>query len=65
MDAKEIVDKYRQYLYGLGTYYKEPLPFVKGEGKWLFDAAGRVVAQDLPNAAAVPLEDVLAGDGSG
>ena len=41
MEAKEIVEKYRSLLYGLGTYYKEPLPFVKGEGKWLFDAAGR------------------------
>jgi 4-aminobutyrate aminotransferase len=41
MDAQEIVDKYRRYLYGLSTYYKEPLPFVKGEGKWLFDAGGR------------------------
>jgi 4-aminobutyrate aminotransferase-like enzyme len=41
MDTKEINDKYRKYLYGLTTYYKEPLPFVKGEGKWLTDAAGR------------------------
>ena len=41
MEAKEIVEKYRSLLYGLGTYYKEPLPFVKGEGKWLFDANGR------------------------
>ena len=41
MDAQEIVDKYRRYLYGVGTYYKEPLPFVKGEGKWLTDASGR------------------------
>jgi 4-aminobutyrate aminotransferase-like enzyme len=41
MNAQEIVDKYRRYLYGLSTYYKEPLPFVKGEGKWLFDASGR------------------------
>jgi 4-aminobutyrate aminotransferase-like enzyme len=41
MDAQEIVDKYRKYLYGLTTYYKEPLPFVKGEGKWLTDASGR------------------------
>jgi 4-aminobutyrate aminotransferase len=41
MDATEIIEKYRRHLYGLGTYYKEPLPFVKGEGKWLFDAAGR------------------------
>src|SRR5215510_3864330 len=41
MDRKEIVEKYARYLYGLGTYYKEPLPFVRGEGKWLFDADGR------------------------
>src|SRR5260221_13199595 len=41
MDSNEIVDKYRKYLYGLTTYYKEPLPFVKGEGKWLTDASGR------------------------
>jgi 4-aminobutyrate aminotransferase-like enzyme len=41
MDTKEINDKYRKYLYGLTTYYKEPLPFVKGEGKWLTDASGR------------------------
>jgi 4-aminobutyrate aminotransferase-like enzyme len=37
----EIVDKYRKYLYGVSTYYKEPLPFVRGEGKWLQDADGR------------------------
>src|SRR5207245_9080102 len=41
MDTQEIVDKYRRYLYGLGTYYKEPLPFVKGEGKWLTDSNGK------------------------
>jgi 4-aminobutyrate aminotransferase len=41
MEAKEIVEKYRSFLYGLGTYYKEPLPFVRGEGKFLYDAAGR------------------------
>src|SRR6185503_19058931 len=41
MDTQEINDKYRKYLYGLTTYYKEPLPFVKGEGKWLTDASGR------------------------
>ena len=41
MDAREINDKYRKYLYGLTTYYKDPLPFVKGEGKWLTDASGR------------------------
>jgi len=41
MEPQEIVEKYRRYLYGLTTYYKEPLPFVRGEGKWLFDARGR------------------------
>jgi 4-aminobutyrate aminotransferase-like enzyme len=37
----EIVAKHRQYLYGLTTYYKEPLPFARGEGKWLWDVAGK------------------------
>jgi len=37
----EINDKYKRFLYGLGTYYKEPLPFVRGEGKWLFGADGK------------------------
>ena len=41
MTRAEIVDKYRKYLYGVSTYYKEPLPFVRGEGKWLQDADGR------------------------
>jgi 4-aminobutyrate aminotransferase-like enzyme len=41
MDSKEINEKYRKLLYGLGTYYKEPLPFVRGEGKWLWDAEGK------------------------
>lgn len=41
VNPAEIVEKYRQYLYGLSTYYKEPLPFVKGEGKWLFGADGK------------------------
>src|SRR6185369_4286211 len=41
MDQAEIVTKYRQYLYGLSTYYKDPLPFVKGEGKWLHGADGK------------------------
>jgi 4-aminobutyrate aminotransferase len=41
VQPKEINEKYRTYLYGLGTYYKEPLPFVRGEGKWLFGADGR------------------------
>jgi 4-aminobutyrate aminotransferase-like enzyme len=41
MTAAEIIEKHRKYLYGLSTYYREPLPLVKGEGKWLFDAEGR------------------------
>ncbi|HVD76358.1 MAG TPA: aminotransferase class III-fold pyridoxal phosphate-dependent enzyme, partial [Vicinamibacteria bacterium] len=41
MTRAEIVEKYRKYLYGVSTYYKEPLPFVRGEGKWLEDADGR------------------------
>jgi 4-aminobutyrate aminotransferase len=41
MDAREIVEKYRTFLYGLTTYYKEPLPLVRGEGKWLYDASGK------------------------
>jgi len=41
MERKEIIEKYRRYLYGLTTYYKEPLPFVRGDGKWLFDPEGR------------------------
>ncbi len=41
MNRAEIVEKYRKYLYGVSTYYQEPLPFVRGEGKWLQDADGR------------------------
>jgi 4-aminobutyrate aminotransferase-like enzyme len=41
MNANEIVEKYRTFLYGLSTYYSEPLPFVKGEGKWLTGADGK------------------------
>ncbi len=41
MEPDEIVEKYRKYLYGLSTYYQEPLPLVKGEGKWLFGADGK------------------------
>jgi 4-aminobutyrate aminotransferase-like enzyme len=41
VERAEIVEKYRQYLYGLNPYYKEPLPFVRGEGKWLFDVDGK------------------------
>ena len=41
MNSDEIVAKYRQYLYGVNTYYQDPLPFVKGEGKWLYGADGK------------------------
>jgi 4-aminobutyrate aminotransferase-like enzyme len=41
MNATEIRAKYKQYLYGLTTYYREALPLVRGEGKWLFDADGK------------------------
>jgi 4-aminobutyrate aminotransferase len=41
VDSRTIIDKYRKYLYGLSTYYTEPLPFVRGEGKWLWDAEGK------------------------
>src|SRR5215470_13777792 len=41
MDRAAIVEKYKTFLYGVATYYKEPLPFVRGEGHWLFDADGR------------------------
>jgi 4-aminobutyrate aminotransferase len=41
VQPKDINEKYRTYLYGLGTYYKEPLPFLRGEGKWLFGADGK------------------------
>jgi len=41
VNRAEIVEKYRKYLYGVSTYYQEPLPFVRGEGKWLQDADGR------------------------
>jgi 4-aminobutyrate aminotransferase len=41
LTADEIVEKYRRYLYGLGTYYGTPLPFVRGEGKWLHGADGK------------------------
>jgi 4-aminobutyrate aminotransferase len=41
MDQREIVEKYKAYLYGLTTYYAEPLPFVRGEGSWLHGADGK------------------------
>src|SRR5262245_22574404 len=40
VNKAEIVGKFRQYLYGLSTYYSEPLPIVRGEGKWLWDSDG-------------------------
>jgi 4-aminobutyrate aminotransferase len=41
VNTSEINAKFRQYLYGLTTYYKEPMPFVRGEGKWLWDVEGQ------------------------
>jgi 4-aminobutyrate aminotransferase len=41
MNRQEINAKFARYLYGLATYYKEPLPFARGEGKWLYDADGK------------------------
>jgi 4-aminobutyrate aminotransferase-like enzyme len=41
MQREEIIRRYREHLYGVTTYYKEPLPFVRGEGKWLFDPEGQ------------------------
>ncbi len=41
MNRAELNAKHKQYLYGLATYYSEPLPFVRGEGKWLWDDAGK------------------------
>jgi len=41
MQREEINRRYREHLYGVMTYYKEPLPFVRGEGKWLFDPEGQ------------------------
>jgi 4-aminobutyrate aminotransferase len=41
MNRQEINQKFSRYLYGLGTYYKEPLPFARGEGKWLYDVDGK------------------------
>jgi 4-aminobutyrate aminotransferase-like enzyme len=41
VQADAIVEKYGRYLYGLSTYYETPLPFVRGEGKWLFGADGK------------------------
>ncbi len=36
------VQKHKQYIFqALGNYYKEPLVAVKGEGKYLYDDAGR------------------------
>jgi 4-aminobutyrate aminotransferase-like enzyme len=41
MDRATINRKYSELLYGLATYYSEPLPFARGEGKWLYDVDGR------------------------
>ena len=40
MDRATINAKYKDVLYGLMPYYKEPLPFVRGKGKHLWDPDG-------------------------
>jgi len=40
MDRATVNRKYSELLFGLSTYYSEALPFVRGEGKWLFDIDG-------------------------
>ncbi len=41
MDRATMNAKYKEVLYGLMTYYKEPLPFVRGKGKHLWDPDGK------------------------
>jgi 4-aminobutyrate aminotransferase len=41
MNRQQINEKLGRYLYGIGTYYEEPLPFARGEGKWLYDVDGK------------------------
>ncbi len=42
MTGEEIVSKHRQYIFpSVANYYSNPLPFVRGEGKHLYDADGR------------------------
>ena len=55
MTRAEIVEKYRKYLYGVSTYYKEPLPFVRGEGKWLEDVDGETRKVQVPSPRALKL----------
>jgi 4-aminobutyrate aminotransferase-like enzyme len=42
MSGEEIVDKHRRYVFpSVANYFSHPLPFVRGEGKHLYDAEGR------------------------
>lgn len=42
MESREIIRKQKEYLIpSVATYYKEPLPLVRGEGQYLWDADGR------------------------
>ena len=42
LTGEEIVSKHRQYIFpSVANYYSNPLPFVRGEGKHLYDADGR------------------------
>lgn len=42
LSRQEIVDMHREYMLpSIGQLYKEPLPFVKGEGFYLTDADGK------------------------
>lgn len=42
MDKHEIIQKQKEYLIPtVATYYKEPLPIVRGEGQYVWDAEGR------------------------
>ncbi len=42
MDKHEIIQKQKEYLIPtVATYYKEPLPIVRGEGQYVWDTEGR------------------------
>jgi len=41
MTGDEIVKKYREFIYPLLTYYREPLPITSGQGCLVSDAEGR------------------------
>jgi 4-aminobutyrate aminotransferase len=41
LSRDEIIEKQRRYLFpSITTYYETPLPLVRGEGSWLWDADG-------------------------